>query len=50
MYLSSGSLNIYLHREGSFYTLEEAYEKGFLTETEIGLIALENRGRYSFAF
>lgn len=50
MYLPSGSLNIYLHREGSFYTLEEAYEKGFLTETEIGLIALENRGRYSFAF
>ena len=50
MYLPSGSLNIYLHKEGSFYTLEEAYEKGFLTETEIGLIALENRGRYSFAF
>lgn len=50
MYLPSGSLNIYLHKEGSFYTLEEAYEKGFLTETEIGLIALENRGRYPFAF
>ncbi|MDE5860367.1 MAG: hypothetical protein K2H23_08325 [Oscillospiraceae bacterium] len=50
MYLSSGSYVIHLHKDGTFYELSEAYEKGFLSEEDVADIAHYNREGSYYAF
>lgn len=50
MYFPCLGYEIYLHKDGEFYELAEAYENGYISEDVVAQIAEANRSRYFFAF
>lgn len=50
MYFPCLGYEIYVHKDGNFYELSEAYEKGYIGEDIVAAVAECNNTRYFFAF
>lgn len=50
MYFPCLGYEIYVHKDGEFYELSEAYEMGYIGEDVVAAIAEGNHARYFFAF
>lgn len=50
MYFPCLGYEIYVHKDGEFLKLEDAYEKGFISEADAAQIAEANHIRYFYAF
>lgn len=50
MYFPCLGYKIYVYKDGEFYELEDAYEKGHIGEDVVAAIAEGNHARYFFAF
>ena len=50
MYFPCLGYEIYVHKDGEFYELAEAYENGCISEADVAQIAEANHARYFFAF
>lgn len=50
MYFPCLEYEIYVHKDGEFYELAEAYENGYIGEDVVAAVAECNNARYFFAF
>lgn len=50
LYFPCLGYEIYVHKDGEFYELSEAYENGYIGEDAVAAIAECNNARYFFAF